>query len=197
MKNKASSFLKQLITTIVEAIKSKSMVVKTKTSSLKTRLAIFNLLLNKKLISSAINHKIHAIMGHDKNDDEVPSKQQQHLDHSKALVLHQGNNQKHETSCREQDDDYLDMYSPSFSGSFVYEEGVDQDGDDQDEEIVNGTASVIDMVKGTKEEEGEEFSLENEINHVADVFIKRFHRQMKMQKLESFKRYQEMIERSS
>lgn len=191
---KATSFLKQLISTIVEVIKTKSMVLKTKTNSLKTRLAIFNLLRNKKLISSAINHKIHAIMGHDKNDDhEVSSKQQQHLDHSKALVLYKANNQKHEM--KEQDDDYLDMYSPSFSGSFVYEEGID--GDDQDEEIVNGTASVIDMVKGTKEEEGEEFSLENEINHVADVFIKRFHRQMKMQKLESFKRYQEMIERSS
>ncbi|KAJ3697293.1 hypothetical protein LUZ61_000998 [Rhynchospora tenuis] len=190
MKNKATSFLKQLITTIVTAIKSKSMVVKTKTSSLKTRLAIFNLLHNKKLLSSAINHKIHAIMGQDKNDNEASSKQQ-HIDYSKALVLYKGD-QKYET--RENDDSYIDMYSPSFNESFIYEEGVD--GDDQDEEIVNGTASVIDMVKGSKEDEGEEFSLEDEINHVADVFIKRFHHQMKMQKLESFKRYQEMLERS-
>jgi Cotton fibre expressed protein len=189
MKNKATSFLKQLITTIVTAIKTKSMVMRTKTSSLKTRLSIFNLLHNKKLLSSTINHKIHAIMGHDKNNDEVSLKQQ-HRDCSKALVLYKGD-KKHETD--EGDDYYLDMYSPSFNGSFIYEEGVD----DQDEEIVNGTASVIDMVKGTKEGGGEEFSLEDEINHVADVFIKRFHRQMKMQKLESFKRYQEMIERSA
>ncbi|KAJ4762281.1 cotton fiber protein [Rhynchospora pubera] len=190
MKNKATSFLKQLINNIVTAIKSKSMVVKTKTNSLKTRLAIFNLLHNKKLVSSAINHKIHAIMGQDKNDNEVSSKQQ-NIDYSKALVLYKGD-QKYET--KENDDSYIDMYSPSFNESFIYEEGVD--GDDQDEEIVNGTASVIDMVKGSKEDEGEEFSLEDEINHVADVFIKRFHRQMKMQKLESFKRYQEMLERS-
>ncbi|KAJ4756047.1 cotton fiber protein [Rhynchospora pubera] len=190
MKNKATSFLKQLINNIVTAIKSKSMVVKTKTNSLKTRLAIFNLLHNKKLVSSAINHKIHAIMGQDKNDNEVSSKQQ-NIDYSKALVLYKGD-QKYET--KENDDSYIDMYSPSFNERFIYEEGVD--GDDEDEEIVNGTASVIDMVKGSKEDEGEEFSLEDEINHVADVFIKRFHRQMKMQKLESFKRYQEMLERS-
>lgn len=192
MKNKATSFLKHLINTIVTAIKTKSMVMKTKTNSLKTRLAIFNLLHNKKLLSSTINHKIHAIMGHEKNDVEEVSSKQQHRDYSKALVLYEGD-KKLET--RASDDYYLDMFSPSFNESFIYEEGIDSD--DRDEEIVNGTASVIDMVKGSKEGEGEKFSLEDEIDHVADMFIKRFHRQMKMQKLDSFKRYQEMLERSA
>ncbi|THU53721.1 hypothetical protein C4D60_Mb10t17440 [Musa balbisiana] len=45
-------------------------------------------------------------------------------------------------------------------------------------------------------EDGSEFRLDDEIDHAADVFIKRFHRQMRMQKLESFKRYQEMLLRS-
>lgn len=181
MKNKAASFLKHLITTIVTAIKSKSMVVKSKTSSLKTRLLLFNLLHHKKLVSSAINHKIHAIMGQDKNGKEVSSK---------ALVLYRGDGKR---ESKEKDDSYLELYSPSFNERKLDDEGLDIY--DQEEEIVNGTASVIDMVKGAKEGGGEEFSLEKEIDHVADVFIRRFHREMKMQKLESFKRYQEMLAR--
>ncbi|KAL5733819.1 hypothetical protein ACOSP7_031680 [Xanthoceras sorbifolium] len=55
--------------------------------------------------------------------------------------------------------------------------------------------SIIDIVRNSKEE-GEDFSLEEEIDHVADLFIKRFHKQIKLQKLESFKRFQEMLARS-
>ncbi|KAG6527562.1 hypothetical protein ZIOFF_009673 [Zingiber officinale] len=36
------------------------------------------------------------------------------------------------------------------------------------------------------------FSLEDEIDSVTDVFIRRFHKNTRMQKLESFKRQQEM-----
>ena len=38
---------------------------------------------------------------------------------------------------------------------------------------------------------------EDEIDRVADVFIRRFHDQMKLQKLESFKRFCEMLERGA
>jgi hypothetical protein len=41
------------------------------------------------------------------------------------------------------------------------------------------------------------FRLEDEIDRVADVFIRRFHEQMKLQKLESFKRFCEMLERGA
>ncbi|PPD78618.1 hypothetical protein GOBAR_DD24458 [Gossypium barbadense] len=55
--------------------------------------------------------------------------------------------------------------------------------------------SIIEMVRNSKEE-GEDFRLEDEIDHVADLFITRFYKQMRLQKLLSFKRYQEMMERS-
>jgi len=42
-----------------------------------------------------------------------------------------------------------------------------------------------------------EFRLEDEIDRVADVFIRRFHEQMMLQKLESFKRFCEMLERGA
>jgi hypothetical protein len=59
--------------------------------------------------------------------------------------------------------------------------------------------SVIELARGAAAAEaggGAEFRLEDEIDHVADVFIRRFHEQMKLQKLESFKRLCEMLDRS-
>ena len=53
------------------------------------------------------------------------------------------------------------------------------------------------MVKNCKENEGQDFKLEDEIDHVADLFIKRFRRQILLQKFESFKRIQEMLGRSA
>ncbi|KAM0954630.1 hypothetical protein ACFX13_023544 [Malus domestica] len=51
--------------------------------------------------------------------------------------------------------------------------------------------SVIDIVKNSKQEAGQEFSLEEEIDHVADLFIRRFHRQIRIQRQHSFKRHQQ------
>lgn len=47
--------------------------------------------------------------------------------------------------------------------------------------------SVIDIVKNSKQQAGQEFSLEDDIDHVADLFIRRFHRQITIQKQHSFK----------
>ncbi|VVA35787.1 PREDICTED: cotton fiber [Prunus dulcis] len=47
--------------------------------------------------------------------------------------------------------------------------------------------SVIDIVKNSKQRAGQEFSLEDDIDHVADLFIRRFHRQITIQKQHSFK----------
>nr|CAD1836618.1 unnamed protein product [Ananas comosus var. bracteatus] len=196
MRNKASLFLKHIFSAIVAAVKEKSMAVKSKTSAIKTRLLIFGLLRNKKVLMSAINHKIHAIMGHEKNEDQVADD-----DRTKAIVIY--NEGKLESSqspslvraelveCAAVEDGYPDLTHSLFS---VNDE--DEDEDDDEEALANTTGSVIDLVRHAKEETGSEFKLEDEIDHVADVFIRRFHRQMKMQKLESFKRYKEMLERS-
>ncbi|KAJ8466553.1 hypothetical protein OPV22_029105 [Ensete ventricosum] len=39
---------------------------------------------------------------------------------------------------------------------------------------------------------GSEISLEDDVDHAADVFIRRFHRQMRLEKQESLKMYREM-----
>ena len=52
--------------------------------------------------------------------------------------------------------------------------------------------SVIDMVKSSKEEAGQEFKIEDEIDHMADLFIKKFRRQILLQKQDSLNRNHEM-----
>ncbi|KAL6650728.1 hypothetical protein ACP70R_009653 [Stipagrostis hirtigluma subsp. patula] len=201
MKSKASTFFKQMMSTIMAVVKSKSTAVRAKTSALRTRLLILGILRNKKLLMAAINHKIHAIMGHqddnsnkDKDDREAGNTSDDDGS-KKAIVLytapsfsselggaHDGQGQEEE----EDTDDYL-------THSLFAEE-------DDDDELVNAPGSVIDVMRGAKErEEGEgaEFRLEDEIDNVADVFIRRIHRQLKLQKLDSFKRFCEMLERSA
>ncbi|CAD6263998.1 unnamed protein product [Miscanthus lutarioriparius] len=203
MKSKASTFLKlkQMVSAIVAAVKSKSTAVRVKTSALKTRLLIFGILRNKKLLMTAINHKIHAIMG----QQEAAGDGGNNNDGGggggrKAIVLYQppasysfsSELGSHEVEPQEKEvedsDDYLTH------SLFAEEE------DDEEDELVNAPGSVIDVMRDAREREageGAEFSLEDEIDHVADVFIRRIHRQLKLQKLDSFKRLCEMLERST
>ncbi|XP_050224941.1 uncharacterized protein LOC126674523 [Mercurialis annua] len=92
------------------------------------------------------------------------------------------------------------VYDDSNSSSWCIDQDYDDDDDKYpdlrhslfDEEDSGLGGSVIDMVKSSK---GEDFRLEDEIDHVADLFIVRFHKQMRLQKLQSFKRLQEMLAR--
>ncbi|KAK1270795.1 hypothetical protein QJS04_geneDACA021062 [Acorus gramineus] len=190
MKNRASVFLKQIVSTLISIVKSKSMAVKSKTSEVKTRLIIFGLLRNKKLLMTTISHKLQALTGHHHHHEKRVS-DESNVD-SKAVVLYNSATAPAltETSgyclvnCAD-DDEYPDLTHT------LFDEGGDIDDDDDDD----GDGSAIDYVRNTRED-SKEFSLEDEIDHVADVFIRRFHKQMRLQKQESFKRYQEMLDRS-
>ena len=208
MNTKASSFFKQMVSAIVAAVKAKSTAVRVKTSALKTRLLIFGILRNKKLLMAAINHKIHAIMGQ-QGEEQAAGKQDLLVDgdgggggENKAIVLYS---------------------APSYSFSAELgaheveaaarqqEEEEEEDGDDylthslfaEEDELVSAPGSVIDVMRDARDREreaaggGAEFRLEDEIDHVADVFIRRIHRQLKLQKLDSFKRFCEMLERGA
>uniref|UniRef100_A0A0E0DDC8 Uncharacterized protein n=1 Tax=Oryza meridionalis TaxID=40149 RepID=A0A0E0DDC8_9ORYZ len=202
MKSKASMFLKQMVSTIVAVVKAKSTAVRAKTSAMKTRLLIFGVLRNRKLLATAINHKIHAIMGGAAAQDTTTTTNKNHIagvdddgggGSKKAVVLY--------------------STAPSFLTESSYDaagDGEEEDSDeylthslfreeeeDEDDELVNAPGSVIDLVRDAKEGEGGEFRLEDEIDHVADVFIRRIHKQLKLQKLDSFKRFCEMLERSA
>ncbi|KAG8083191.1 hypothetical protein GUJ93_ZPchr0015g6685 [Zizania palustris] len=195
MKSKASTFLKQLLSTIVAVVKARSTAVRAKTSAMKTRLLIFGVLRNRKLLVSAINHKIHAIMGQDSGSGQyngaITSNGEEDSG-KKAIVLYSApsfltyRSEDHYASGEEDSDDYL-------THSLFQEEEEEED----DDELVNAPGSVIDLVRDAKEGDGGEFRLEDEIDHVADVFIRRIHKQLKLQKLESFKRLCEMLERSA
>ncbi|KAK1320024.1 hypothetical protein QJS10_CPB04g00052 [Acorus calamus] len=191
MKNRASVFLKQIVSTLMAIVKSKSMAVKSKTSEVKTRLIIFGLLRNKKLLMTTISHKLQALTGHHHNHHHDKRVSDDSNVDGKAVVLYNsatapaltGTSGYCLVNCADDDDEYPDLTHT------LFDEGGDIDDDD------DGDGSAIDYVRNTRED-SKEFSLEDEIDHVADVFIRRFHKQMRLQKQESFKRYQEMLDRS-
>lgn len=188
MKNKASALLKQIISMLTSIAKAKAMAIKNKTSAVKARLIMFSMMKNKVLLDS-LSQKVRNLLR--QHDDE---------DQSKAIILYDAkanewqSGSSTETHTRtkliadeaHEEDNDASKY-PDLRHSLFEEE-------EDDDELQGG--SVIDMVRNSKEEGGEDFKLEDEIDHVADLFINRFHRQMRMQKLQSFKRYQEMLQRS-
>ncbi|KAH1114869.1 hypothetical protein J1N35_008247 [Gossypium stocksii] len=173
MKNKASGFLKQVVSSVLVSsiAKAKSMVDKGKTSASKARLIILTLMRNKKaVLLGPISKKIHGFLGDKENDPQD--------EESKAIVPFQYNDDDAQVA---DDDKYPDLTHYLFDEKELELEAEAESG------------SVIEMVKKSKEE-GEDFSLEDEIDHVADLFITRFYKQMRLQKLLSFKRNQQMQE---
>ncbi|XP_058103703.1 uncharacterized protein LOC131247418 [Magnolia sinica] len=189
MKNKASILLKPIVSLLGSLSKAKELAVKGKSNAMKARLIIVGLLRNKKVLLPAISHKIHALLGHDKGGHHDNGCD----DHNREKAIIVYNALANEASP-----------DPCLTLQTVDHGGHDDDDDRYPDlthslfdelDFDNGTDSVIDLVRNCRED-GSDFSLEDEIDHVADLFIRRFHRQMKMQKQESFKRYQEMLDRS-
>jgi len=210
MKTKASSFFKQMVSAIVAAVKAKSTAVRVKTSALKTRLLIFGILRNKKLLMAAINHKIDAIMGQQQQQEEEQQAGKDPLvdgdDGKKAIVLYTAPSfsfsaelgaHEVEAAARQQEEEEEEDGDDYLTHSLFAEE------DEEEDELVSAPGSVIDVMRDARDREreaaggGAEFRLEEEIDHVADVFIRRIHRQLKLQKLDSFKRFCEMLERGA
>ncbi|CAL5017402.1 unnamed protein product [Urochloa decumbens] len=207
MKTKqASSFLKlkQMVSAIVAAVKAKSTAVRVKTSALKTRLLIFGILRNKKLLMAAINTKIHAIMGQhqeQQDPDQAAAIAGDADEDKKAIVLYTPPSYNfsselgaHEVEAAAQEEEEQEESDDEYLSHTLFAE------EEEEDELVSAPGSVIDVMRGAREREGgegAEFSLEDEIDQVADVFIRRIHRQLKLQKLDSFKRLCEMLERGA
>ncbi|OEL34027.1 hypothetical protein BAE44_0004955 [Dichanthelium oligosanthes] len=217
---KATRYLKQLFSAIVAAVKSTA--VGTKASSLRTRLIVLGIMRNKKLLLSAIQSKIHAIMNGASGSGQGS--------HGNAGATHGGGAGTERTGGEhlflasgsgrkaavlqslpsfvvEQESRAVVLSSlPSFalerggSGGLPRsplasgEEVEYTDGNGEKLAIAAAPGSAMEVACGAAEGE---FRLEDEIDRVADVFIRRFHDQMKLQKLESFKRFCEMLERGA
>lgn len=189
MKNKASSLVKKIMAAVTALIKARHVAVKRKAMTMKDRLLIFGLLRSKKMFLPGVSSKIHALIAHVKGEHHGAE------DLNKAIVPY----------------DPMACVAPTdqvYTGlALVDGEEDDYEEDDDDKypdlthclfdelEFDNGTESVIDLVKNSRED-ASNFNLEDEIDHVADVFIKRFHRRLQMQKQDSFKWYMEMLNRS-
>ncbi|KAL6634286.1 hypothetical protein ACP70R_026957 [Stipagrostis hirtigluma subsp. patula] len=235
---KASKYLKQIFSAIVAAMKARSTAVGTKAGSLRTRLIVLSIMRNKKLLVSAIQSKIHAIMGgggsgggrggygnavathHGGGGGEGSGARGagEHV-HGEAGQLQLGGGRKAAvlqslpSFVVEQETRAVVLLSslPSFAlerdgglarsplaGGEAAEDNVDDNGGDKQLALdAAPLGSAIEQARGAAEGGGAEFRLEDEIDRVADVFIRRFHDQMKLQKLESFKRFCEMIERGA
>lgn len=205
MKKKAGGFLKRVMSVLASMAKAKTLALKSKTNALRTRLIIFSLLGNKKIMMSSITEKLHSLMGQHEKDQEEPL-ELECLDQNKALVFHNHLDSMspllHPTDTELMENIVAEDGQDNIIG-YVYEEAGDGEEkypdlthslfDSEGVEFEDSGVSVIDMVKNSKQE-GETFSLEDEIDQVADLFIKRFHHQMRLQKQLSMKRYQEMLQ---
>ncbi|KAI3409159.1 uncharacterized protein J3R85_019703 [Psidium guajava] len=171
MRNKASGFLKQIVGVLAGLTKARSLALKSKASALKARVALLSLLRNRRVPVESISHKLRALLG-PRGDGEP------------ADVV---------------------VRSHRMAGGELVRRGAAGDGgggeedekypDPTHEDLEDPGGSVIDLVKNTKQE-GEDFVLEDEIDRVADLFIRRFHRQIRMQKQLSLKRLNEALDRS-
>lgn len=157
-KESARGVLKQMLSAL-------SAMVKRKSRALKARLIIHSLLSNTNFLVSSISHKLHPL------------------------------------TSTHQHDQHRELQPPMEEAEAEVEVGAEQSPDvrlrrslvesafDEDQGGGSGVGgSVIEMVKHSKEEAGEEFCLEQDIDHVADLFIRNFHRQMRMQKQNSLTR---------
>ncbi|KAM3297502.1 hypothetical protein ACQJBY_039412 [Aegilops geniculata] len=203
---KASRFLKQLFSAIVAAVRERSAATRARTSAARTRFVFFGILRNKQLLRNAINSKIHAIVGGGSGTGQHlvaasgGGRTVAVLEKLPSFVADQGRRAA-----------VLLNSLPSFamgrdggSDSPLVGGGGEEEKEEGDEGVAKQLqlastpvgGSVIELDCGAAERGGAEFKLEDEIDHVADVFIRRFHDQMKLQKLESFKRFCEMLERN-
>lgn len=206
----AANVVKQIVSLLRSMARAKSMAIKTKTDAIRARIEVFSLLRNKKLSLVAFSRKIHSLLpgGHQGKikTDEDPATTNLQLQCCSSSSSHEPQlqvsrddevsdicciNAYYSQPDYHDEDPYPDLTHSLFDESDAYD-------DDLDQLVLKGdaNASVIDLVKNSKENGGENFSLEAEIDHAADLFIMKFHKKMRMQKLESFKRYQEMLERS-
>ncbi|BAU01768.1 hypothetical protein LR48_Vigan10g189900 [Vigna angularis] len=208
MKKRASGILK-LIAAVRAMAKSKALALKSRTNAMKARLVIFSLVMNKRYVMSTISDKFQSLGHHHHHSrvkevqdvvDSVENKctvvvnDSAHLSEvvsdvvpGETLVVVEDKNDYDyddgECECYnddEYDDDDDGNKYPDLTHTMFESEDSDIGG------------SVIEMVKSSKEEAGQEFKMEDEIDHMADLFIRKFRRQILLQKQDSLNRNNEM-----
>jgi Cotton fibre expressed protein len=195
MKDNASKFFKNLFSVVATLVKNKSIAVKTKTAGLKTRLLLLGLVNNKKVLMTTISNKMHVLLSHEK--DQQSSSTRTHTAASfkayeGAMVPRRALTDKVGTHdyfkdmdfglFEEGDDEYPDLTHSLFNLD-------EEDNEGSDLELASG--SVTDMVKSSRTDPSS-FNLEDNIDLVADVFIRKVLKQRRLEKQDSFDKSQEI-----
>eukprot|EP01018_Ginkgo_biloba_P017889 Gb_28400 [translate_table: standard] len=180
MKMEASALVKQLWSVLSSVLKSKSNAVKGKAAdAMKCKVVMLGLMKNKKMFG-AISHRVNAMFsaGHEEDGRSSSKDEQNALTVYRATTDVMPSTQQH---CeREELDRFLSTHR-------IFDSDQSPGNNDQSMAIIPADLGRMSEVS---------LQLEEEIDSLADAFIKRFHSQMRLQKLHSFKRYQEMLDRS-
>ncbi|CAO2825796.1 unnamed protein product [Amaranthus hypochondriacus] len=199
MKKKASFYVKNIISVVSSIVKGKITGVKEKAVAIRIRLMVFSLMKSKKFSLSTLSNKIQALL--DKSNTHKLKNEEEDLDdhdQNRAIILYDHENMS-TNECNYVCNDHNELVEKRelleyYGNNGYYDHNYDDDKYPDlthslfDEDDHDDGGSIIDMVKNSKENEGKDFKLEDDIDHVADLFIKRFRRQILLQKLDSFKR---------
>ncbi|XP_014507795.1 uncharacterized protein LOC106767419 [Vigna radiata var. radiata] len=212
MKKRASVILK-LIAAVRAMAKSKALALKSRTNAMKARLVIFSLVMNKRYVMSTISDKFQSLLGHHHRHSRVKEVQDvvDSVENKCTVVV---NERAHLSEVVSDVVPGETLVVVEDKNDYDYDDGEcecynddDDDGDEDDDDDCNKYpdlthtmfesddsdigGSVIDMVKSSKEEAGQEFKMEDEIDHMADLFIRKFRRQILLQKQDSLNRNNE------
>ncbi|AES80760.1 hypothetical protein MtrunA17_Chr7g0252571 [Medicago truncatula] len=207
MKNKTANLLKQIIADLTSMTKSKTMSLKSKTNTIKARSIILSVM-NKKFLMSSISEKFHSVWGshshHHFKEDCLIEEGGNFDDHNKALVVYNNKGHSYEALRNPSETQVVDEQQDQGDGYDSYYGYGDDDGKYPDLthtlfdfEGLDFDGSVIDKVKICKEEAGKEFKLEDDIDEVADLFIRRFKRNIILQKQDSLRRRRETVQKGT
>ncbi|CAN1200184.1 hypothetical protein LINPERPRIM_LOCUS44196 [Linum perenne] len=190
---RGSAFFKHIISSLL--VKAKSAIgVGNKTSAVLKAQASLVLGRKKKVVASVcdkINTLVLLIGAKTIDDHSIPKNQ--HLSTHPCCCctntciddedeLPEINN--HDEMSTEEDEEQQCLYVSHHL--FLTSSSLDVEEDEDDDHH----HQMVDNYNNIEEERNDD------IDEVANMFIKRFHKQMRLQKLESFKRYQQMLQRS-
>lgn len=170
----APAVVRQVWSVVSGVLKSKSSVVKGKAAhAMKSKIAVLGLIKNKKLYV-AISQKMNSLFGHEES--------QSYSSNNMALtVYHASASDEMPCEVLQQCEQQLDYLSEAPSES--------------DTPLVSTINSVC-VTEDRLCRYSDVGQLEDEIDILADAFIRRFRAQMYLQKQDSFKRYRDMLNRS-
>ncbi|XP_004489747.1 uncharacterized protein [Cicer arietinum] len=155
--------------------------LRSKTKSMKAQLVIMSLVMNKRYMMCSISHKFKSFLRHHSHPKEKKSVFGHDNEHNKPInVMLINDNNAHSNEASEiqvvvEDKEYESDYENCYHSMY------DDDDDDDDDGGKCMDFESIDLVKSWKEE----LKVEDEIDHLAELFIKKFRSQILLQNQDS------------